>query len=142
VWPLTATRLAARAQTGRYFYKLCTPLRRNAAGGLLRDRGGRLNHRVVSVLRVLAAEPGLSNSKMAERVGISGPSHMPTLLARLRERGLIENALAAPLPFEANAWQLTASGIELETAIPDEGRATANRTPRSAHPPATTKEYR
>jgi hypothetical protein len=79
---------------------------------------------------------------MAERVGISGPSHMSTLLARLREPGLVDNALAAPLPFEANAWQLTASGRELAAATPDDSRPQAVRTSRTAHPPAPTKETR
>jgi DNA-binding MarR family transcriptional regulator len=84
---------------------------------LLRDRGGRLNHRVVSVLRVVSAEPELSNNEIAERVGIEGKGHTSTLLSRLARFGLIENLVVDPAPFEANAWQLTGSGIELERAI-------------------------
>jgi DNA-binding MarR family transcriptional regulator len=103
-----------------------TPARvqRELALGMLRDRGGRLNHRVVSVLRVMRAEPELSNQDIAQRVGIEGKGHASTLLARLDRFGLIENLVVDPAPFEANAWQLTASGQELEAAIRDHtGRA-------------------
>jgi hypothetical protein len=101
-----------------------------------------VNYPAVSVLMILVAEPRLSNSEVAERVCISGRSHMSMLLARLREQRVVENTVDAPLPFEANAWQLTASGRELETAIPDYGRATATRTSPTTRPPAPTKETR
>jgi DNA-binding MarR family transcriptional regulator len=112
---------------------------RSAARDRLRDSGGRLNHRTVSVLRVIAAEPGLSNREVAERLGVKAKSHTSRLLARLARFGLIENTVAAPLPFEANAWLLTASGRELAVAIPDDGRAMAARASRNHHP-APTKE--
>jgi DNA-binding MarR family transcriptional regulator len=108
------------------------PVTRSAALDLLRDRGGRLTHRVVSVLRVIAAEPGLSNAELAERLGVTTKSHPSRLLARLAHHGLIENTLDAALPFEANAWWLTASGRELERAIRHEGRAVAARKSRGA----------
>jgi DNA-binding MarR family transcriptional regulator len=94
-------------------------LRRQLASGLLRDRGGRLNHRVVSVLGVIAAEPQLSNKEIAERVGITAKGHASTLLARLARFELIENLAVDPAPFEANAWQLTEAGDELRAAIRD-----------------------
>jgi DNA-binding IclR family transcriptional regulator len=96
-----------------------TPLakQRRLALGLVRDRGGRLNHRLVEVLRVIGAEPELSNREIAERVGIEGKGHASMLLARAARFGLVENVVVDPLPFEANAWQLTASGRELEAAI-------------------------
>ena len=101
------------------------PAVRSVALDLMLQSGGRLSDRAVSVLRLIAVEPGLSNSEIALRVGTSSSSHMSTLLARLARRGLIENAMDAAL-FEANAWQLTASGKQLETAIrrenPDAGR--------------------
>jgi DNA-binding MarR family transcriptional regulator len=90
---------------------------RSAALDLLHDSDGRLNNRTVSVLRLIAAEPGLSNAEVAERLGVKAKSHTSRLLARLARFGLIENTLDAGLPFEANAWQLTGSGIELERAI-------------------------
>jgi hypothetical protein len=66
----------------------------------------------------------------------------PRRFPRLARLALIENTVVAPLPFEANAWRLTASGIELERAIPDDSRATAAHTSRTVHRPATTKENR
>jgi DNA-binding MarR family transcriptional regulator len=100
-----------------------TPLveQRRLALGLVRDRGGRLNHRLVEVLRVIGAEPELSNKEIAERVGIEGKGHASMLLARSARFGLIENLVVDPLPFEANAWQLTASGRELEAAVQTPG---------------------
>jgi DNA-binding IclR family transcriptional regulator len=84
-------------------------------------RGGRLNHRVVSVLRVIAANPGLSNNDIALRVGIEGKGDASTLLGRLARFGLIENTRTRG---RENEWQLTPSGKELETAIRhDAGRA-------------------
>jgi DNA-binding MarR family transcriptional regulator len=84
-------------------------------------RGGRLNHRVVSVLRVIAANPGLSNNDTALRVGIEGKGDASALLTRLARFGLIENTRTRG---RENEWQLTPAGKELETAIRhDAGRA-------------------
>ena len=90
---------------------------RRLALDFLHDRGGRLNHRVVSLLTVIGAEPGLSNNEIAERVGIEAKGHASTLLARLARFGLIENLVVDPAPFEANAWQLTGSGSVLEVVV-------------------------
>ena len=81
----------------------------------LRDRGGRLNHRVVSVLQVIGAEPELSNNEIAQRVGIQAKGHASTLLARLACFGLIENTRTDG---RENAWSLTPSGVELVNTIP------------------------
>jgi DNA-binding MarR family transcriptional regulator len=89
-------------------------VQRSLALEMVRDRGGRLNHRVVSVLRVIGAEPGHSNNEIALRVGIDGKGHASTVLARLARFGLIENTRTQG---RENEWQLTASGKELETAI-------------------------
>jgi DNA-binding MarR family transcriptional regulator len=120
VWQLTASGIelesAIRQETP-------APVARRMALDLLKDRGGRLNHRVVSVLRLIAAEPGHSNQEIALRVGIEQESHISELLARLARFGLIENTRTGG---RENVWQLTASGIELERAIrqenPDAGR--------------------
>jgi hypothetical protein len=58
---------------------------------LLRDRGARLNHPAVSVLSVIAVEPGHTNHEIALRVGIEGKGDASPLLARLARFGLIEN---------------------------------------------------
>jgi DNA-binding MarR family transcriptional regulator len=90
---------------------------RSVASDLLREVGGRLNHRVVSVLDAIAREPGLSNQEIAERVGVVSKAHTSQLLARLRRFGLIENQVLETTPFQANAWQLTATGRQLRTTI-------------------------
>jgi DNA-binding MarR family transcriptional regulator len=97
----------------------------SVAVDLLSERGGRLNHRVVSVLRVIGAEPGLSNLEIADRVGIASKAHSSKLLVRLERFGLIENLNPRPAPFEANAWRLTASGKQLETAVRCERQSAA-----------------
>jgi len=91
---------------------------------LVRDRGGRLNHRVVAVLRVFGAEPELSNKDIAERARIKDKGTASEVLARLARFGLIKNLVVDPLPFEPNAWELTASGRELEAAVRDDGSDT------------------
>jgi DNA-binding MarR family transcriptional regulator len=96
---------------------------RTVASDLLREAGGRLNHRVVSVLSAIGAEPGLCNLEIAERVGVASKGHASMLLARLARFGLIENQVVNAAPFEANAWRLTASGRQLEAAIRHAGRA-------------------
>jgi len=111
VWQLTAAGIeletAIRQETP-------APGARRIAFDLLKKRGGRLNHRVVSALGVIGAEPGLSNDEIALRVGIKGRGTTSTLLARLARFGLIENNRTGG---RENVWQLTASGIELEAAI-------------------------
>jgi DNA-binding MarR family transcriptional regulator len=92
---------------------------RSVALELMRASGGRLNHRVVSVLRVIAANPGLSNNDIALRVHIDGKGDASRLLARLARFGLIENTRTGG---RENEWQLTAAGVELETAIRDDSR--------------------
>jgi DNA-binding MarR family transcriptional regulator len=116
--------------------------RRRLALDLVRDRGGRLNHRLVSVLRAIEAEPELSNKEIAERVGIEVKGHASILLARLARFGLIENVAVAPAPFEANAWQLTDDGIALEAAVRDDKNSASARGSRDARRTITTKERR
>jgi DNA-binding MarR family transcriptional regulator len=94
-----------------------TPVSRMVAFDALRDRGGRLNHRVVSVLDTIGDEPGLSNQEIAERIGIGSKAHTSNLLSRLARFGLIENQIAAPALFEANVWRLTISGRQLQAAV-------------------------
>lgn len=90
-----------------------------------------LNGRVVSVLKVIGAEPELSDNEIAERVGIEGKGHASTLLSRLARFGLIENLVLDPAPFGANAWQLTSSGVELADAISADAKATPTRALRT-----------
>ena len=84
---------------------------------LLKDRGGRLNHRAVAVLSMIGTEPGLSNNEIALRAGIRGRGDTSTLLSRLAGFGLIKNTRTRG---RENAWRLTATGKELEAAIRDD----------------------
>jgi DNA-binding IclR family transcriptional regulator len=93
---------------------------RRLALDLVRDRGGRLKHRVVGVLRVIGTEPELSNRDIAERAGIKDKGSASELFTRLARFGLIENLVHDPTPFEVNAWVLTAAGSELAAAVTDD----------------------
>jgi DNA-binding MarR family transcriptional regulator/AcrR family transcriptional regulator len=109
-WQLTASGVELDRAMARE-----TPApRRSVALDLMRDAGGRLNHRSVSVLRVIGGDPGLSNSEVALRVGVAGKSHISRLLARLARLGLVENIRCGG---RENVWQLTTSGKQLERAI-------------------------
>jgi DNA-binding MarR family transcriptional regulator len=112
---------------------------RTVAVDLLKDRGGRLNHRVVSVLSVIAGEPGLSNLEIAERVGVSSKAHTSKLLARLARFGLIENQVLDATPFQANAWRLTTSGTQLHSTLRNEHQPTPRTSPNKHHTHPTTK---
>jgi DNA-binding MarR family transcriptional regulator len=114
VWLLTPTGKELESAIRR---ETPAPLARATALDHFKKHGGRLNHRVVSVLRVIGTEPGLSNNEIAQRVGIEAKGHASTLLTRLARFGLIENLIRDPLPFAANAWQLTATGKELGATI-------------------------
>jgi DNA-binding MarR family transcriptional regulator len=103
------------------------PASSTVALDVLQEAGGRLNHRVASVLSAIGAEPGLSNLEIAERVRIESKGHASMLLSRLARFGLIENHVVDPAPFQANAWRLTASGSQLEATIRHEGRSAARR---------------
>jgi DNA-binding MarR family transcriptional regulator len=89
---------------------------------LMMDSGGRLSDRDISLLRLIGAEPGLSNGEVGQRVGVEPSDTISWVLARLATRGLIESALDAPAPFKPNSWHLTAAGIELDAAIREENQ--------------------
>jgi DNA-binding MarR family transcriptional regulator len=118
------------------------PLERGTAFEDLKDRGGRLNHRVVSVLEVIDAEPGLSNAEVAQRLGVESKAHASRLLARLARFGLIASQVVDPALFEANAWRLTTSGEALYAAIRSDGASAAPRDSRIARSTTTTEETR
>ncbi len=114
VWQLTAAGIelesAIRQETP-------APVAHRMALDLLKDRGGRLNHRAVAVLSMIGTEPGLSNNEIALRAGIRGRGDTSTLLSRLAGFGLIKNTRTRG---RENAWRLTATGKELEAAIRDD----------------------
>jgi DNA-binding MarR family transcriptional regulator len=130
VWVVTAAGQKLQDAISR---QAPVPVSRMVAFDVLKDRGGRLNHRVVSVLDAIGAEPGLSNAELAERVGVESKAHTSQLLARLARFGLIENQVVDPVPFEANAWRLTVSGRQLHATIQHQGQSATRHTPRNGH---------
>jgi DNA-binding MarR family transcriptional regulator len=118
VWQLTAS----GRELDRMISEQTPEPKLSVALDLMQDSGGRLSDRAVAALRVIGAEPGLSNGEVGQRVGVKDPDATHPLLAGLARRGLIENALKAPAPFVANIWQLTAPGKELDAAIRDENQ--------------------
>jgi DNA-binding MarR family transcriptional regulator len=124
VWQLTQ---AGETLERAVWHESPPAVQRRLALDLVRDHGGRVNHRVVAVLRVIAAEPGLSNVEISGRVGIDAQGHISILLSRLVRFGLIHNMVVDPAPFEANAWQLAGSWRDIEAAVRgDESSPAAN----------------
>jgi DNA-binding MarR family transcriptional regulator len=109
------------------------PMSQSVVFDVLKEAGGRLNHRVVSVLGAIGGEPGLSNLEIAERVGVESKAHTSKLLARLARFGLIENQVMVPVPFEANAWRLTTNGRQLQTTLQHEDQSAAPGASRNGH---------
>jgi DNA-binding MarR family transcriptional regulator len=109
-WQLTAAGAALHEQLAR-----STPTRlRSTALDLMRESGGRLSDRAISVLRAVGVEPGISNRGVAARVGCSAQMDVSEPLACLRQRALIENSRNGG---RENAWRLTPSGKRLHHAI-------------------------
>jgi len=106
---------ATRTEHSRPVDEAPAPQGRSVALDLMMRSGGPLGDRAIAILRVIGAEPGLSNRQVGDRVGVTARVHISRLLARLLSRGLIENT--CELPGVENEWQLTAAGEELERAI-------------------------
>jgi DNA-binding MarR family transcriptional regulator len=98
---------------------------RNAALDLMWKSGGRVSEPAIAVLRVSAAEPGLSNGAIAERAQITDANTMSQLLARLAWRGLMKNVRNGG---RENVWVLTVAGTALERALREEAPAPASQT--------------
>jgi AcrR family transcriptional regulator len=77
----------------------------------------RVTYRTLRVLRAIVAEPGLSNSEVAERSGTPDIGQISKLLKRLANLGLIENAGGGSARGERNAWHITEDGSGLTRAL-------------------------
>jgi AcrR family transcriptional regulator len=77
----------------------------------------RLTYRTLRVLAAIAVSPGASNRTVAQAAGVADQGQISKLLARLESLGLICNRGVGHLKGEANAWELTARGMEVEQAI-------------------------
>jgi AcrR family transcriptional regulator len=90
---------------------------RRVVGDPLRDLDMRLTYRTVRVLIAIATSPGDSNRQVGEAAEIADQGQISKLLQRLASLGLIENTGAGHQRGEANAWQLTLRGEDVERAI-------------------------
>ncbi len=70
----------------------------------------RATHRTMLVLRAIAAAPCSSNRQIAQSAGLSDEGQTSKLLARLAQRGVIENLGHGIEWGEPNAWRLTSEG--------------------------------
>lgn len=77
----------------------------------------RLTYRTVRVLAAIAAEPGLSNSQISHRAGVTDQGQISKLLSRLARLQLIENTGQGQRKGASNAWRLTHRGEAVERAI-------------------------
>ena len=93
------------------------PRKRRPSRGQLADFGITLTYRTRRVLGAVAAEPGLSNRELSERVGITDQGQITRLLSRLARHGLTENVSEGERKGEPNAWILTRRGKELEARL-------------------------
>ena len=76
----------------------------------------RLTYRTMRVLVAIGEQPGASNRQVARSAGVEDPGQISKLLARLRQHGLIDNK-APPVKGEANAWELTRKGADIQSMI-------------------------
>ncbi len=77
----------------------------------------RLTFRTAQVLECIAGEPGISNRLVAERAGVTDQGQISKLLARLERLGLAFNNGNGHARGEANAWTLTALGVEVAQRV-------------------------
>jgi DNA-binding MarR family transcriptional regulator len=89
----------------------------------------RVTHRTTMVLRAIARAPYSTNREVAQAAGLVDEGQASKLLARLEQRGVIENVGVGAARGEPNAWLLTPEGqrvLELLAA------SSADRAPRRA----------
>jgi AcrR family transcriptional regulator len=79
--------------------------------------GMRLTYRTVSVLSLVAENPGSSNRTLGELAGVRDQGQVSKLLARLKRLGLIDNGDGERSQGAPNAWVLTDAGRRLANSI-------------------------
>ena len=70
----------------------------------------RVTHRTTMVLRAIARAPYSNNREVARAAGLVNEGQTSKLLARLEQRGVIENVGVGAARGEPNAWLLTPEG--------------------------------
>ena len=82
----------------------------------------RLTYRTLRVLSAIAAEPGVSNRRVADAAGVLDQGQISKLLARLERLGLVQNTADGQPKGAPNAWILTGRGaLVADTAQPQTG---------------------
>lgn len=97
--------------------------RPNRQPDLLREVRIRWTYRTITVLLSVAALPGGSNREIGTQAGIADQGQISKLLTRLQRLELIENHGGPPSRGQANAWHLTAKGIEVGALINEQSPA-------------------
>jgi DNA-binding MarR family transcriptional regulator len=92
-----------------------------------KEAGMRLTWRTTLVLRVIAAEPGLSNRQIGRQADVNDQGQISKLLARLERLGLIAN-VGGRAKGDPNAWTLTPKGEEVERRIGAHTKALSSTT--------------
>jgi AcrR family transcriptional regulator len=82
-----------------------------------KQAGMRLTYRTVSVLTLVAQNPGSSNRTLGKLAGVRDQGQVSRLLARLKRLGLIDNGEADRSQGAPNAWVLTDAGGRLAEGI-------------------------
>jgi AcrR family transcriptional regulator/DNA-binding MarR family transcriptional regulator len=82
-----------------------------------KDAGMRLTYRTMRVLSAIAANPGSSNKQVGTIAEVSDQGQVSKLLARLQHLGLILNDGGPHSRGLPNAWQLTATGRQVEQSV-------------------------
>jgi len=100
------------------------------------DLGIRLTYRTAHVIAVIADGDGLSNAEVALAAGVRDQGQISKLLHRLAAHGVIINTQSGRATGLANAWSLSAKGLEVHSAI--EHRALRDRTERDRSTAGTT----
>jgi AcrR family transcriptional regulator len=100
--------------------------RHSSHGDPLEGLDMRITYRTVRVLIAIGSQPGASNREIATAAGIGDQGQVSKLLTRLDSLGLVQNNGVGHAKGAANAWALTARGLEVERAIRVQ---TASRTP-------------
>ncbi len=91
------------------------------SGDPLRELDMRLTYRTVRVLLAIGelAQSGgqPSNREVGDAAGIRDQGQVSKLLARLRQLGLVENAVEPRVKGEANGWTLTPRGQQVRASV-------------------------
>jgi AcrR family transcriptional regulator len=119
MWTIVLPYLGAGAAAREMQHAPASLAERNGkpSGDALPSVEMRVTYRTMRVLATIDSEPGLSNMEVGERAGISDQGQTSKLLARLTRLGLVENTGAGRPKGTANAWRLTPTGREFQSAL-------------------------